>query len=169
MIKIAYSKRRASLMAQLIKNLLAMWETWVRSLGWEDSLEKGMATHSSILAWRIPWTMYITKSQTQLSKFVWFWCFDSEKRRLPRWLSGKEFFATPWTVGLSVHGILQGRILEWVAIPFSRESSQLRDWNRVSCIADRFFTVWATREVSPKWMQNIFRYFDGPYKINNNQ
>ena len=32
-----------------------MWETWVRSLGWEDSLEKGMATHSSILAWRIPW------------------------------------------------------------------------------------------------------------------
>ena len=42
--------------AQLVKNLPAMWETWVRSLGWEDSLEEGMATHSSILAWRIPWT-----------------------------------------------------------------------------------------------------------------
>ena len=42
-------------MAQAIKNLLAMWETWVPSLGWEDPLEKGMATHSSILAWRIPW------------------------------------------------------------------------------------------------------------------
>jgi len=41
--------------AQLVKNLPAMWETWVRSLGWEDPLEKGMATHSSILAWRIPW------------------------------------------------------------------------------------------------------------------
>ena len=44
-----------SLMAQLVKNLLAMQETWVQSLGWEDSLEKGKATHSSILAWRIPW------------------------------------------------------------------------------------------------------------------
>jgi len=39
----------------IIKNPSAMWETWVRSLGWEDPLEKGTATHSSILAWRIPW------------------------------------------------------------------------------------------------------------------
>ena len=43
-----------SLMAQKVKNLPAMWETWVQSLGWEDPLEKGMATHSGILAWRIP-------------------------------------------------------------------------------------------------------------------
>ena len=43
-------------MAQMIKNLPAMWETWVRSLGWEDPLEKGMASHSNMLAWRIPWT-----------------------------------------------------------------------------------------------------------------
>jgi len=48
----------ASLLAQLIKNLPAMRETWVWSLGWEDPLEKGKATHSSILAWRIPWTGY---------------------------------------------------------------------------------------------------------------
>ena len=40
----------------MVKNLTAMWETWVRSLGQEDPLEKGMATHSSILAWKIPWT-----------------------------------------------------------------------------------------------------------------
>ena len=46
----------ASLVAQLVKNPLAMQETWVRFLGWEDPLEKGKATHSSILAWRIPWT-----------------------------------------------------------------------------------------------------------------
>ena len=46
----------ASLVAQLVKNPPAMWETWVQSLGWEDPLEKGKATHSSILAWRIPWT-----------------------------------------------------------------------------------------------------------------
>ena len=47
----------ASLVAQLVKNLPAMWETWVGSLAWEDPLEKGMATHSNILAWRIPWTL----------------------------------------------------------------------------------------------------------------
>ena len=46
----------ASLVAQLVKNLPAMWETWVRSLGWEDPLEKGKATYTRILAWRIPWT-----------------------------------------------------------------------------------------------------------------
>ena len=47
----------ASLVAQLVKNLPAMQETWVQSLGWEDPLEKGKATHSSILAWKIPWTV----------------------------------------------------------------------------------------------------------------
>ena len=46
----------AFLVAQLAKNLPTMRETWVQSLGWEDPLQKGMATHSSILAWRIPWT-----------------------------------------------------------------------------------------------------------------
>ena len=48
--KLSFSSSRASLVAQLVKNLLAMWETWVQSLGWEDSLEKGKASHSSILA-----------------------------------------------------------------------------------------------------------------------
>ena len=43
------------LVAQMVKNSLAIWKTWVQSLGWEDPLEKGKATHSSILAWRIPW------------------------------------------------------------------------------------------------------------------
>ena len=45
-----------NMVAQLVKNLPAMWVTWVQSLGWGDPLEKGKATHSSILAWRIPWT-----------------------------------------------------------------------------------------------------------------
>ena len=57
----------ASLMAQLVKNLPAMRETWVQSLDWEDPLEKGKTSHSSILAWRIPWTvksMGLTNSQT---------------------------------------------------------------------------------------------------------
>ena len=47
----------ASLVAQLVKNPPAMRETWVQSLGWDDPLEKGMATHSGILAWKIPWTV----------------------------------------------------------------------------------------------------------------
>ena len=47
---------RASPVAQMVKNLPALWETWFQSLGQEDSLEKGMATHSNILVWRIPWT-----------------------------------------------------------------------------------------------------------------
>ena len=47
----------ASLVTQLVKNLPAMWETWVQSLGWEGPLEKVTATHSSILAWRIPWVV----------------------------------------------------------------------------------------------------------------
>ena len=62
----------ASLVAQLVKNPPAMWETWVRSLGWEVPLKEGRATHSSILAWRIPmdrgaWRAIVsgvTKSQT---------------------------------------------------------------------------------------------------------
>ena len=62
-------------MAQMVKHLAVMWETWVRSLGWED-LEKEMATHSSTLAWRIPQTEEpgrlhgVTKSQTRLSDFT---------------------------------------------------------------------------------------------------
>ena len=65
----------ASLVAQMVKNLPAMQETWVQSLGWEDPLEEGMATHSSVLAWRTPmdrgtWQATVprvSKSQTRLS------------------------------------------------------------------------------------------------------
>ena len=66
----------ASLVAQLVKNLPAMWETWVQSLGWENPWEEGMATLSSILAWRIPmdreaWQAMVhrvSKSQTRLKQ-----------------------------------------------------------------------------------------------------
>ena len=53
----------AFLVTQLVKNLPAVWETWVQSLGWENPLEKGKATHSSILAWRISWTIQSMGSQ----------------------------------------------------------------------------------------------------------
>ena len=54
-IRKQYIDFRTSLMAQTVKNPPAMWETWVRSLGWEDPLEKEMAIHTSFLAWEFPW------------------------------------------------------------------------------------------------------------------
>ena len=68
-LRITFQLVRASLVAQTVKNLPAMQEAWVRSLGWEDPLEEGMATHSIILAWKIPWTeepgeLQTTRSQT---------------------------------------------------------------------------------------------------------
>ena len=69
-----WSLKQASLVTQMVKNLRAMQETWVHSLSWEDPLGKDMATHSSVLAWRIPMDLGprratvhgVTKSQTQL-------------------------------------------------------------------------------------------------------
>ena len=65
-------KERSSLVAQRLKRLPEMWETWVRSLGREDPLEKELTTHSSILAWRIPWATVhgVTESWTRLSDFT---------------------------------------------------------------------------------------------------
>ena len=67
-----------------------MQETWVRSLGGEDSLEMGKTTHSSILAWRIPWTVVhaVSKSQSQLSDFHFHFQY---LLGLPRWCSGKQY------------------------------------------------------------------------------
>ena len=70
----------ASLVAQLVRNLSVVWETWVWYLSWEDPLEKGKSTHSSILAWRIPWTiqsMGVPKNRSRLllSLFSDFYCY----------------------------------------------------------------------------------------------
>ena len=64
---------RASLVAQMVKNLPGMRETWVQSLGQKDPLEKGMATHSSILAWRIPWTEDRTLGSMELQRVRHSW------------------------------------------------------------------------------------------------
>ena len=159
-----------------------MWETCVQSLGWEDSLEKWMATHSSILAWRIPWTekpgrLHSMGSQRVGHDWVTFafivpYCFNYfsfvvKFKNIGEKLNGILGFEkclllfiafyTAWQVvcmyvcvlvtqscltlchpmgcnppGSSVHGILQARILEWVAIPFSRETSKPRDQTCVS-------------------------------------
>ena len=89
---------RASLVAQMVKNPSAMWDTCPWSLIWEDPLEKGMAIHSSILAWRIPWTdkLQSVGSLTvwQLSNFHFYFilAFSSVQSLSSVWL-----FATPWT------------------------------------------------------------------------
>ena len=107
-----YAKGGAFLVAQRIKHLPVMQKTWVQSLGWEDSLEKEMATHSSILAWRIPWTEEPSKLQsvglqrvrhdwaTSLSFFLckrrrvrWFLQCHIVSDKL--WLSDSKFTAIP--------------------------------------------------------------------------
>ena len=130
----------ASLVGQRLKCLPAMWETWVQSLGWEDPLEKETATHSSIHAWKIPWTEEpggVAKSRTRLSDFCVCVCCALK-------LSHVLTFVTPWTVGRQAPrsmGILQARILEWVAISYFRGSSQPRDRTQVSHIAGRRFNL----------------------------
>ena len=72
-----YMQGRASLMAQTVKNLSATWETWVQSLGWKDPLGKEMATHSGILAWRIPQTEELAGySQTRCHKVRHDWATE---------------------------------------------------------------------------------------------
>ena len=126
-----------------------MQETWVWSMGREDPLEEGMATHSSILAWRIPWLHYYIPGGVN-SKEDFFWrergcvCLVAQSCPPPCNLMDCS------QPGSSVHGILQARTLEWVALPSSRGSSPVRDWMWVSCIAGGFFTIWATREAQAK-------------------
>ena len=116
-----------------------MQETWVGSLGQEDPLEEEMATHSSILAWEIPRTEEtggatvhgVTKSQAPLSNW---------KVKI-KVVQSCPTLCDP--VDYTVRGILQARILEWVAF-FSRGSSQPSDQTLVFHIADGFLTSWAT-------------------------
>ena len=99
-------------------------------------LEKEMENHSSILARRTPWTVWKFKK-------LWHWKMSPPGQKVSIMLLGK------WSESHLVvcnSAILQARILEWVAFPFSRGSSQPRDQTQVSCIAGRFFTSWATRE-----------------------
>ena len=94
---------RASLVAQLVKNLPALRETWVRSLGWGDSLEKGNSAHSSILAWRIPWTVVSMGSQRVGHDWEPFtFCLEKPQSRSDyqvqiQLLSPVSLFVTPWT------------------------------------------------------------------------
>ena len=122
--------------------------------------------------------MFRTAKLNEMFTALWK-VFDAQKMLRPFWLRGRDLVLQPWNKvkvkvaqscptlcdpmvcsppGSSVHGILQARILEWVAIPFSRGSSQPRDGTQVSCIAGRFFANWTTREAqccSSKWRNRI--------------
>ena len=127
----------ASLVAQLVKNLPAMQKTLVGSLGWEDPLEKGKATHSSFPFFQFYWDiiLYTFKGYIIMN--------ESESRSVVSdslWLHGLH---SPWNS--------PGQNIGVVAFPFSRGSSQPRDWTQVCCTAGRFFTSWATREAQEYW------------------
>ena len=138
-----------ALLAQTVKNPPAMWETWVQSLHWEDPLEKGMATHSSILAWIILW-------QRSLASYS-PWNSPGQNTGVGSLsLLQRIFSAQGLNPGLPrcrqilYHLSHQGspRIQEWRAYAFCRESSQPRNRTGVSCIAGGFFTYWAMRFTS---------------------
>ena len=177
---------QTSLVAQTVKRLSIIWDTWVWSLGWEDPLEKEMAIHSRAIAWKIPWTEEPGRLQSMGSQRVghdWatplFTFTIHSKWKIIMLLSTSRNLDRAQDVvcwcclvvkscltlcdpidcsppGSSVHGILQARILECVAIPFSRQSFWPRDWthrlNLPSAPAGRFFTAEPPgKPQSPGW------------------
>ena len=156
----------ASLVAQMVKNLSAMQETWVRSLGQEDPLEKGMPTHSSILAWRFhgqkslasysPWGHKDLFMPLPISV-----CMRAQSLHSCLNLCDAMDCSPPSS---AVPGILQATILEWIAMSSSRGSSQSRDRCHLSCISctgGRFFYYWAIKSAtafSSELMQEFSYY-----------
>ena len=123
----------------MVKRLPEMQKTWVRSLGWEDPLEKEMTNHSSTLAWKIPWTEEPGRLQSMRSQRVghdWVTSFHVTTSLLSTKVKVTQSRLTLWnSMDCTVHGILQARILEWVTIPFSRGYSQPRHRTQVFLIA----------------------------------
>ena len=127
-----------SLVAQLVKNLPAMWETWVQSLGWEDPLEKVTATHSSILAWRIWWTIVhgVAKSWTRLSDFhfhVWS-LFQVEYDHIHRILRYRILglkHTLPWT-GQSFCEVVASLPFRWMLTTQKGPWGNLPGWGQAN-------------------------------------
>ena len=125
---------------------------------WHFSINLRQNYHLSYLMWyregKAPWRYLRTSMHTYIFSIIClfhsFWsCFH---QLLSEWVKVTQSCPSLCDpMDYTVHGILQARILEWVAFPFSRGSSQPRDWTQVSCITGRFFTSWATREVQEYW------------------
>ena len=129
-----------SLVAQLVKNLPAMWVTWVRSLGWEDPLEKQKVTQFSILAWRSPWTIQSMGSQrvdVTFRFFVWASLLAQLVKNLPaRWeiWDRRLGLDDPLEKGMATHSSILAR-----RIPRTEESGRLQSMGSQSWMHD-----WAT-------------------------
>ena len=145
----------ASLVTQTVKHLPSMQETRVWSLGRENPLEKETATHSSTLAWKIPWMEEPGRLQSMelqrvghdwVTSFSLFYITRSNNLHKVKVKVAQSCLTLCDPMSYTVNGILQARILEWVAFPFSRGSSQPRGRTQVSSIAGRFFTSWTIRE-----------------------
>ena len=167
-----FSELRASLVAQLIKTLPAMWETgfdpWVGEQNGYPLQYSGLENPKDCIA------NGVTKSWTRLSNFTFtfrlirriFSIHEPWSESECEVIRGIFSIREPWSVSeckvaqscltlqphdSSVHGIFQARILEWLGFPSSRGSSQPRDQTQISHTADRFFTSWATREAQEYW------------------
>ena len=148
---------RFSLVAQLVKNLPAMWETWVQSLGWEDPLEKGKATHSSILAWRIPWTISKSHSSSKFQSHFWTSLVAQTVKHLPtKWET--------WVRSLGREDSLEkemathSSILAW-NIPWMEEPGRLRSMG-----LQRVRHNWATSPyLTSPWMHIKFNQWTSTY------
>ena len=150
-----------SLVAQMVKNLPAMRETWVQSLGWEDPLQKGKATHS-----RVDVIIIDTPHWT----FIWNFAGQNTGVGSLSLLQG--IFPTQGSnpglphcrrVLYQLSHKRSPRILEWVAYSFSSGSSWPRNWTRVSCIAGRFFTNWARGSPSFNSGTTIYTFTPNPH------
>ena len=142
----------------VVKNLPAMQELqkmWIQALNWEDSLDKEMANRSSISAWKIPWTEKHCRLQSKGLQRVghsWTQAPTLQKNIYHSWSKIRKVKVLVTQSCLTLCNPMDcnlpgsSRILEWVVIPFSRGFSQPRDQTQVSCIAGRFFTIWAPRE-----------------------
>ena len=129
-------------------------------------------TLSKLLEFSGPPFHYLQNGNNNSTYFIELWefnrivqmfhltfCINAWEKRFPKsqsyndiylylkWSESRSVMSSSlWPHGYTVHGILQARILEWVAVPFSKGSFHPRDWTQVSCIAGGFFTSWATRE-----------------------
>ena len=155
----------ASLVAQLVKNPPAIWETWVGKIKipWRrERLPIPVFWPGEFHRLYSPWghkELDMTDWLTLLFIEFTVSCVNTNLQHpWEHYLVSKHESESRLVVSDSlrpldytVHGILQARILEWVAFPFSRGSSQPRDWTQVSCTAGEFFPSWATREAQEYW------------------
>ena len=149
----------------MVKRLLAMQETQVRFLGWEDLLEKEMTTHSSILAWRIPQTeehgrlqaMGVTKSRTRLSDFtslnrqIWPWSTEWSRaktnRVLPRECTGHSKHTLPTTQEKTLH------------MDISRRPTRKSDWlYSLQPKMEKLYTVNKNKTRNWQWLRSWAPY-----------